>query len=77
MQLLPGFIIACVVLIYAALTVDSQRKCNKGQLPSSAEQSMLKYINVTMLIMASLAVLYFGWHLFAPDAHKKAVSTYF
>lgn len=77
MHPLPGLLVASVVLIYAALTVDSQRKCNKGQQPSSTEQSMLKYVNVTMLILASLAVLYFGWHLFAPDAHKKAVSTYF
>lgn len=74
---LPAFLAALVVLIYAALTVDAQNKCSKGQQPPQSEANMLRYVSVTMLILSILAVLYTGWHLFAPESHKAEVMKYF
>lgn len=74
MHYLPSLLISIVVLIYAALTADAQRKCAQGAKPNATEQSMLKYVNVTMLILASAAVLYFGYCAFVPDADKKLAS---
>ncbi len=77
MHYLPAFVIACVLLVYAALSVDAQRKCDKGQKPTQSESSILKYVNVTMLIIGIVTVLYFGWHLFVPDDYKAKTSNYF
>jgi len=75
--MLVKLILAVIILVYAALQTDINRKCkNKGAVPAS-EASLIQFVNVTMLVLSSAAVLYCGYSLLVPDVHKARVSSYF
>lgn len=70
-------VIALVVLVYAALQTDVSRKAKDKGAVSGSEATMIQYVNVSMLIAASLAVLYAGYQLFMPSEHKAKIAQYF
>lgn len=75
--MLVKFVLAVILLVYASLQTDLNRKCkNKGAV-SASEASTLQYINVSMLALAVAGVLFFGYHLFVPAEHKAKMSAYF
>jgi hypothetical protein len=75
--MLVKLILAVIILVYAALQTDINRKCkNKGAVPAS-EASLLQFVNVTMLVLSSVAVLFCGYQLLVPSAQKAMVSSYF
>lgn len=72
-----ALIIAIVVLVYSALQTDLARKCAAKGAVSKSESNMLQYINVTMLALSAAAVLYLGYHMFAPHSLKQAIGQHF
>ena len=73
--MLIAFILSVVVLIYAAMSVDMNRKCKSGA--TASEKQMIGWANNTMLLASIAALVYTGYHLFVPAAHKAMVSQYF
>jgi uncharacterized membrane protein YukC len=72
--MLIAFVIACVILVYASLSVDIDRKCKEV---SQTERKLVNYLNVTMLIISIVAVLYSGYYLFVPNKHQSKIASYF
>ncbi len=75
--MLVNLVLAIVVLVYAALQTDLNRKCKKKNVVADSQVNMLQYTNITMLIVASAAVLYFSYHLFVPSSYKTLATNYF
>jgi uncharacterized membrane protein YukC len=75
--MLINFALAVIILIYASLQTDLNRKCkNKGAV-SESESSSLQYVNISMLVLAVLGVAFYGYQLFVPAEHKAKVASYF
>ncbi len=60
-------VLAVIVVVYAGLQVDFNRRAGKT---TDGEKKMLQYINVSMVIVASLTLLVSLASMFAPDAMK-------
>lgn len=73
--MLLAFILSVIVLIYAAMSVDMNRKCKSGA--TASEKQMIGWANTTMLLASIAAVVYSGYHLFVPAAYKAKAADYF
>lgn len=60
--------LSIVLLVYAALQTDLNRKCRPKNAVSESEASLLQYINTSMLVIASLGILFFGYQTAKPHA---------
>ncbi len=75
--MLSHLAIALVVLVYAALQTDLARKCKAKNAVPASQANLLQYTNVTMLVLASVAVLYLGYQLAVPSEYKSLAANYF
>ncbi len=75
--MLIKFIVAIIVLVYAALQTDLNRKCKKKNAVADSQSNTLQFINITMLALATAGVLFFGYHLLVPSASKVKFESYF
>lgn len=60
-------LIALVVLVYASIQVDINRKYSKMRPISQKELDFSQYINISLLLLSIGAVLLNGYHLFFQD----------
>ena len=75
--MLVKFALAVILLVYASLQTDLNRKCkNKGAV-SESESNLLQFVNISMIVVAVAGVLFFGFHLFAPAHVKDSANQYF
>ncbi len=75
--MLSIFLVAALVLVYASLALDSERKCRSGQSVPANQMSILTFLHTVMIIGSALGVLYGGYHLFVSDQMKSKVENYF
>lgn len=75
--MLSNLVVALVVLVYSALQTDLARKCKAKDAVPAGQLNLLQYTNVTMLVLASVAVLYLGYQMAVPSEYKSLAANYF
>lgn len=75
--MLVKFALAVILLVYASLQTDLNRKCKNKNAVSESESNLLQFVNISMIIVSVVGVLFFGYHLLAPDHVKSSVNKYF